>query len=213
MVNAAAASRAFFNGMAPHYDADLKVVGWDPVALLATWPFIVPPLKDVLDAGCGTGALLETLSGAGRELTGLDISPVMLDKAKNRRAIKGIELHCANAGEPWPVPDESVDVVFALAMLEFVEHLDVALDELHRVLRPGGRALFTVEDRVDWGGVERDAYEHRYEEVPLWRRTREEVELSMPPGLEAVRIERVRGYEVLELGFVTAYWVVEAIKA
>jgi len=48
--------------------------------------------------------------------------------------------------------------------------------------------------------------------VSLWRRTREEVEASMPPGLEIVRCERVRGYEVLELGFVTSYWVVEAFK-
>ena len=76
----------------------------------------------------------------------------------------------------------------------------------------GSFALFTVEDRVDWGGVQREAYEHRYGEVSLWRRTREEVEASMPPGLEIVRCERVRGYEVLELGFVTSYWVVEAFK-
>lgn len=213
MVTGAAETRTFFNGMAPHYDADLKVLGWDPIRLLAEWPFIVPPLKDVLDAGCGTGALLEVLAGAGRELVGLDISPVMLDKARNRRAIKGIELYCANAGESWPVADESADVVLALAMLEFVENLDVALDELHRVLRSGGRTLFTVEDRVDWGGVERPAYEHRYGEVSLWRRTREEVELCMPPRLELVRCERVRGYEVVELGFVTAYWVIEAVKA
>jgi len=212
MVTAAAETRTFFDGMAPRYDADLRLLGWDPIRLLAEWPFIVPPLKDVLDAGCGTGALLETLAGAGRELTGLDISPVMLDKARNRRPIKGIELHCANAGESWPIADESTDVVLALAMFEFVEHLDVALDELHRVLRIGGRALFTVEDRVDWGGVAREAYEHRYGEVSLWRRTREEVEASMPPGLEIVRCERVRGYEVLELGFVTSYWVVEAFK-
>jgi hypothetical protein len=60
--------------------------------------------------------------------------------------------------------------------------------------------------------VQREAYEHRYGEVSLWRRTREEVEASMPPGLKIVRCERVRGYEVLELGFVTSYWVVEAFK-
>jgi ubiquinone/menaquinone biosynthesis C-methylase UbiE len=198
--------------MAPSYDRDLVDLRWDPVAFLQQWPLVVPPGATVLDAGCGTGAVLEHLAGAGRETIGFDVSPAMVDIARRRRPLKGSRLEVASAGAEWPFTDDSVDLVLSLAMLEFVESLDVALDELHRVLRSAGRALITFEDLTDWSGQPRDRYELRYGELPLWRRSVAEVELMLPPGLRIVRQERVRGYDVLELGFTTAYVAVELVK-
>lgn len=199
----------FFDEMAPRYDSDLVDLGWDPIALVDSWPFVVPPASSVLDAGFGTGALLEHFAGADRALSGFDLSPQMVRIARRRRAIRGADLRVAGAGEEWPFEDAAFDRVFAIAMLEFVEHLDRALDELARVLRPGGRALVTVEDRTDMGGIEREAHELRYGRFSLWRRDAEELEMSIPPSLRVVRTERRPAYTVLERAFTCAYWVAE----
>lgn len=198
--------------MAPRYDSDLVELGWDPIALVRGWPFAVPSHAHLVDAGCGTGALLEAHRGAGRTLTGFDLSPAMVERARRRSTLKGARLEVASADERWPVDDADADVVFAIAMLEFVEHLDRALDELHRALRPGGRALFTVEEVRDWAGIERERHELRYGEFSLWRRERDEVDLCLPPGLRIERDERVRAYTVLERGFTAAYRAFEVVR-
>lgn len=207
-----AATKAFFDEMATTYDRDVEEVGWDPVALVKEWPFLVLPGQSYADIGCGTGALLSFFSGAQRTLTAMDLSPEMIARARRRDDLKNVDFHVGSAAGQWPFADESFDRVTALAMLEFVENLDEALDELWRVLKPGGRALFSVEDRVDWSDVDRGAYELRYNQFPLWRRHWEDVELSIPPHTRLIKHARCRGYEVIELDFVTAYHVVEIEK-
>ena len=199
----------FFDEMAPRYDSDLVELGWDPVALLEDWPFVAPAGAAVLDAGCGTGAVLDHFAGANRALAGFDVSPRMVHFARQRRPLRSGRIHVHSADRPWPFEDAAFDRVIALAMFEFVRDLDVGLDELARVLRPNGRAIFTAEDVVDAHGIEREAHEHRYERIDLWRRTRDEVELCVPPGLTIERIERRPAYTVIERGFTCAYWVVE----
>lgn len=202
-------TRMFFDEMARRYDSDVIAVGWDPVARLRTWPFVVPAGARVLDAACGTGAVLASLAGAARTLAGFDLSPEMITWAKRRSGLRGAELEVADLGAPWPRDDASADVVLCLAALEFVPDLDVAFDELARVLTPGGRALITVEDVVDAGGIERPEREERYGRFPLWRRTWDDIDVCLPPALEVVRRERLPGYTVLELDFTCAYHVVE----
>lgn len=206
------ATRRFFNEMSSTYDADLEVLGWDPVRVVQEWPFIVYPGASYLDVGCGTGALLSYFQGAQRKVFGMDLSEGMIDRARRRDALRYVEFEQGSAEEPWPFQSASFDNVSALAMLEFVEHLDVALDEMLRVLKPAGRAIFSVEDRVDWEGTDRGATEMRYDEFPLWRRSLEEVDLHLPPSARIVRTERLRGYHVVELGFTTAYHVLEIVK-
>lgn len=202
-------TRAFFDGLARTYDQDVVAVGWDAPALIQSWPFVVPPGGTFLDVGCGTGAILELMSGADRQLIGMDLAPEMIARARRRRPLKEAELYALSADAAWPLEDATVDAAVALAMLEFIPELDEAFDELARVLRPWGSALVTVEDIVDWHGNEHPAQEMRYGEFPLWRRTREDIELAVPPGLNLVRVERRAGYTVLEEGYTCAYWVIE----
>jgi len=204
--------RVFFDDMSHRYDSDLQEVGWDPLALLEEWNFVAYPHMRVLDIGCGTGTVLAHFSGAGRKLIGFDISDEMIRKSGQRNGLKGAELYVHSASQPWPVADASCDRVIAVAVLEFIEYLEKAFDELKRVLAPHGRAIITVEDLADMNGKEHPRFETRYDLVPLWRRQAEDVLMALPLGLDVVRIERIKGYEVLEYGYTAAYWVLEIVK-
>ncbi len=199
----------FFDEMAPRYDTDLVELGWSPLELVERWPFVAMPGMHVVDAGCGTGAVLEAFAGADRRLTGFDLSPAMIRHARRRRPLRNARIEISSATEAWPVETGGADRVIALAMLEFVQELDRALDELKRVMAPRARALVSVEDVVDMGGISREVHERRYDRFDLWRRSKDTFEMCIPPGLEIVRMERVPAYTVLEQAFICAYWVAE----
>jgi 2-polyprenyl-3-methyl-5-hydroxy-6-metoxy-1,4-benzoquinol methylase len=101
--------------------------------------------REVLEYGCGLGMLSTLLALSGARVTAFDLSPASIEVARRRAELHGvadaIEFDVA-AGESLPYADESFDVVVGKAVLH---HLDVKLagPELHRVLRPGGRAAFS----------------------------------------------------------------------
>jgi Methylase involved in ubiquinone/menaquinone biosynthesis len=100
--------------------------------------------KLVLDYGCGDGIHSLTLARRGARVQSLDISPDLIDVARQRLRLNGVDTgveFVTGSAHEIPLPDESVDVVFGIAILH---HLDLALSsrEVHRVLKPGGRAIF-----------------------------------------------------------------------
>jgi SAM-dependent methyltransferase len=100
--------------------------------------------KDVLDLGCGNGGNTALLALRGARVCGLDISPELIDLARVRLAMNGIAgdvRFLVGSAHEIDLPDASVDVVFGIAILH---HLDLkkTAAEAHRVLRPGGRAIF-----------------------------------------------------------------------
>ena len=100
--------------------------------------------KDVLDLGCGSGENTLLLAHRKAKVIALDISPDLIHVAKRRMSINAVfndvEFLTASAHD-LPLPNESVDVVFGIAILH---HLDMAIisAQVMRVLRPGGRAIF-----------------------------------------------------------------------
>jgi ubiquinone/menaquinone biosynthesis C-methylase UbiE len=90
----------------------------------------------VLEAGCGTGLLLERTAGFAAEAWGFDLSAGMLGKARAR----GLSVVQGNL-EHVPFPDERVDVVYSFKVLAHVEHIQAAIAELARVTRRGGYLL------------------------------------------------------------------------
>jgi arsenite methyltransferase len=98
----------------------------------------------VLDVGCGTGHLARELAatiGSSGHVCGADVSEHMLALASG----SDVELVHVN-GTQLPFDDEAFDAAVATQVYEFVEGLTDALAELHRVLRPGGRALILDTD-------------------------------------------------------------------
>ena len=100
--------------------------------------------KTILDFGCGSGANTVLLANRGAHVIAFDISESLLRLAERRLAVNGVAGGAgfiAASAHDLPLPSESIDVVFGIAILH---HLDLALvsREVHRVLRPGGRAIF-----------------------------------------------------------------------
>ncbi|PMR76907.1 methyltransferase domain-containing protein [Billgrantia endophytica] len=97
---------------------------------------------NILDLGCGPGhwsTRLASQYGPTSRVIGLDLSYGMLERA---RAIHGspVTWLCADAGA-LPLHDGQQDVVFSNLAIQWCLDLDVVLSEIHRVLRPRGRAL------------------------------------------------------------------------
>jgi SAM-dependent methyltransferase len=100
--------------------------------------------RRVLDLGCGTGANSALLAAAGAHVAAMDISTDLLVLTARRLELDGLRPRvttmCASA-HAIPLPTGSMDVVFGVSILH---HLDLTLTaaEVHRVLAPGGRAIF-----------------------------------------------------------------------
>jgi len=94
-----------------------------------------------LELGCGTGVFLGRVAGSGAQLHGIDLSTHLLAKAQVRLvAHLNVALSCGNA-EQMPFPDAVYDVVYGSSVLHHLD-LEASLQEVSRVLRPGGRIVF-----------------------------------------------------------------------
>ncbi|HXO39759.1 MAG TPA: class I SAM-dependent methyltransferase, partial [Candidatus Acidoferrum sp.] len=114
----------------------------------------VQPGMRVLDIACGTGepaiSIATLLAGSG-EVVGMDFSSAPLKIGEERAAQRGltnISFKQADAHE-LPFPDNSFDRITSRLGAMFFYDLPIALSEMHRVLKPGGRAILLV-----WGPME-----------------------------------------------------------
>lgn len=101
--------------------------------------YVGGPGRRVLDVGCRYGTLTSRYL-AGNDVVGIDVDRDALEKA----AELGIETVWADAEEPLPFDDRSFDVVVAGELLEHVRDPEALVDEVHRVLRPGGTFVGSV---------------------------------------------------------------------
>ena len=132
---------------------------------------LVGPGSRVLDVGCGTGLSAPFYIEKGCYYQGVDIAEKMIEQA--RAKVCGRDLCVprpseASAGRGGPAhrgtegqaafaigdveaglafPDGHFDLVIGLGLLEFLDRLDAALDEMVRLTRPGGSLVLTVPNR------------------------------------------------------------------
>lgn len=122
------------------------------------WPTMLSLLgevagRHVLDLGCGPGLYAEDLVRRGAEVHGLDASPTLIARARAR--VPSGRFDVADLEEPLSqVPDSWADVVLAALVLHHVERRAALLQEVRRILRPGGALLVsTTHPTWDWTHV------------------------------------------------------------
>ena len=105
----------------------------------------VQPGKRVLDVACGTGVVAVTAARRGATATGLDLTPQLLERARENAEIAGVAIpwHDGDA-ENLPFDDASFDVVLSQFGHIFAPRPAVALAEMLRVLKPGGTIAFAT---------------------------------------------------------------------
>lgn len=129
---------------APHYET-----GWQE----QLWPAQESLLSEVepqsgeivLDISCGTGLVtipVAEIVQPGGMVTGADLSERMIEEARSRAENKGIENVTFKHmdAEALDLPDNAFDLVICSLGLMYFPNPNKALEEMHRVLKPGGRA-------------------------------------------------------------------------
>ena len=98
----------------------------------------------VADLGCGTGTLAVLLAEEGHDVTGVDVSPKMIEQARATGLYAGLEVADMVAGLRSKA-DASANLILAADAMVYVSDLAPLLREVFRVLMPGGLLAFTTE--------------------------------------------------------------------
>jgi ubiquinone/menaquinone biosynthesis methyltransferase len=135
-----------FSEIAPRYDFITRVLsfGRDAAwkrALVSSLPSVESPV--CVDLACGTGDLTFLLADKypGGRISGLDITEPMLEIARERNTYANVSFVNQDMGS-LPIASESVDIVTGSYALRNAPHLETVIDEVGRVLKPGGVAAF-----------------------------------------------------------------------
>lgn len=125
--------------------APIEVFTAPPAARLVRFAGIAPG-ANVLDVATGTGVVAVTAARSGAKVTGLDLTPALLEHARhNARLAEQAEIRFVEGDiEALPFEDASFDVVVSQFGHIFAPRADVALREMLRVLRPGGTIAFAT---------------------------------------------------------------------
>lgn len=99
----------------------------------------------VLDVACGTGVVSVTAARLGARVTGLDLTPELLVRARENSSIAGVEVEWLEGDvEQIPFADGTFDVVLSQYGHIFAPRPEVAIVEMLRVLKPGGTIAFST---------------------------------------------------------------------
>lgn len=155
--------------------------------------------KRALEVGCGTGLILRRVDRVASRAVGIDLSPGMIARAKER----GLDVQLASATD-LPFADESFDVTYSFKVLAHVQPLERALEEMARVTRRGGRVFIELYNkhslryiirRLRGGEAVADGLDDN--QVYVRFHTLSEMRRALPPSLRVQRLHGIRLFVTL----------------
>lgn len=171
----------------------------------------LPPASSILDAGCGDGRYLAALPNLGpipARIVGVDIAESILQTAAAATARAGVHAELVRANlERLPFADAEFDLVLCFQAIEHLLDPDAGIQELARVLAPGGVLVLTTDNRRNL--ITKTLNAPRWRALALAGKRRARVQIQFPhrdftkrdlsrrmraSGLEVVRIRTFRFY-------------------
>ena len=154
-------NKAYFSQVAPVYDEMRKGCYGGALREIVTSRFLPPPGSNVADIGTGTGYLAKALAPHAVKVKAIDTSTAMLEVAGNELAQAGltnVELIEGDAHD-LPLADSSQEMVFANLLFHHLLEPALAVKELFRVLKSGGRAIITDVDSHHYAWVQTEKFD------------------------------------------------------
>jgi demethylmenaquinone methyltransferase/2-methoxy-6-polyprenyl-1,4-benzoquinol methylase len=141
-----ARARTFYKYLSKVYDRINPFIWDEGMRDEAIEMLDIRPRDHVLDVGCGTGFATEGLLTKTDNVYGLDQSAHQLEKAYAKFGKRGpVRFHRGDA-ERLPFADDAFDVVWSSGSIEYWPNPVVALEDLRRVTKPGGKVLVVGPD-------------------------------------------------------------------
>ena len=122
------------------------------VALSWIDALVLGSASSILEVGCGAGATSVELAKRGHHVYALDRSQAMIDRTREHVAASGVgELVSPVVGDVHRLmfPATTFDLVVAIGVLSWLQRPEAAIDEMARVVRPGGHVLLTALNSLD----------------------------------------------------------------
>ena len=130
-----------------HYWSQEKAIDFHSYERNWSLPALFSSPQLVLDIGCGDGAVGEYLIQQHHcQVIGLDFSQHALKRSQNR-GIKSIQ---SDFDKPLPIANSTIDTVFFGDVIEHIYFPDLAIKEIARVLKPGGRVIISCPNMGYW---------------------------------------------------------------
>ena len=133
---------------------------------------LLPPLedRDVLDLGCASGHLTDYALARGARVTAVDIAAGWIERLKARPPSPNLRAVRADISQPMTfLEDASFDVITCSLVIHYVKDWGPMLAEMHRMVRPGGRAVIsTHHPQLTWKLFHRDDLRDVFEVEDTW---------------------------------------------
>ncbi len=149
--------------------------------------------KRLLEVGVGAGTDFVNWVRAGADATGVDLTEAGVGLTRERLQLEGLkaEVRVADA-ESLPFEDETFDIVYSWGVLMCSPDTARAVKEVHRVLKPGGRAIVLLYHHPSWVGFALWGV-HCLGKMRPWRSPRWAVEKYLEsPGTKAYTMREAR---------------------
>lgn len=138
-------NKAYFAQVAPIYDEMRKGCYGNALRDLIIEKYSPEPKASVADVGTGTGYLARGLASKAAQVVAIDSSTAMLEVAGTDLAHEGIGNVTLLEGDAHDLPleDNSQEMVYANLLLHHLQEPAIAVKEMYRILKPGGRVVIT----------------------------------------------------------------------
>lgn len=160
--------------------------------------------QKMLDLACGQGFFSREFAKGGAIVTGVDVSPELIDLAK-KNSKDGVNYIISPANNLAPLANETFDKVVIILALQNMNNLDGAISECKRVLKDGGKLYlvlnhpaFRVPKKSDWGFDDRKGVQYRRVEQYL---SESLINIDMHPGKKDDKEKTVSFHRPLESYF------------